>query len=242
MSTEAAALMTLRQAVARLAPSDTAVAVSDPQSDLAVVWPEEAPAIAKAVPKRRREFAAGRHAARMAMVDLGAPEQVVCAGADRAPIWPDGLTGSISHDAQSCVVILGPKERFQAIGVDVEPDAVLPDDLISEVCAAKELAWLMEQPDSLRGTLARRIFCAKEATFKAQYPLTQTLFGFETLEVSLTSDTRFTARFTRNVGEIPAQSLLTGQVDCAGGHVFAVVTIGAQAGMENADFPFCATG
>jgi 4'-phosphopantetheinyl transferase EntD len=101
----------------------------------------------------------------------------------------------------------------------------------------------MEVPAPRRALMARRLFCAKEAVYKAQYPLTQTLFGFDTIQITLNvRNTGFTARFMHTVGEVPEGTVLSGQCGTGGGHVLAMVTLGAQAGMENANFPVCATG
>ncbi|WP_294229559.1 4'-phosphopantetheinyl transferase superfamily protein [uncultured Shimia sp.] len=236
-------LVALKSLAERIAPPGTAIAVTDPTRGMAVVWPQEAPAIAHAVPKRRREFAAGRQAARMAMLALGQPEQAVPTRPDRAPQWPSNLAGSISHDATSCVAIVGADTQFRALGVDVEPDAPLHDDLTAEICLPQEQAWLLDIPPPRRALLARRLFCAKEAVYKAQYPLTQTLFGFDAIHVTLNvHGTGFSARFMQTVGEVPEGTVLSGQCGTGGGHVLAMVTLGAQAGMENAHFPVCATG
>mmetsp|Transcript_18494 Transcript_18494/g.30222 ORF Transcript_18494/g.30222 Transcript_18494/m.30222 type:complete len:245 (-) Transcript_18494:314-1048(-) len=236
-------LVALKSLAERIAPPQVAVAVTDPARGVAVVWPQEAPAIARAVPKRRREFAAGRQAARLAMQTLGVSEKAVPTRPDRAPQWPKGLTGSITHDATSCVAILGAARHFHALGVDVEPDSPLHEDLIAEICLPQEHAWLMEVPAPRRALMARRLFCAKEAVYKAQYPLTQTLFGFDAIQVTLNvRSTGFTARFMQSVGDVPEGTVLSGQCGTGGGHVLAMVTLGAQAGMENANFPVCATG
>ncbi len=236
-------LVALKSLAQGMAPPEAAVAVTDPTRGVAVVWPQEAPAIAHAIPKRRREFAAGRQAARMAMLDLGHPEQAVPKRPDRAPHWPKGLTGSISHDATSCVALVGANTRFRALGVDVEPDAPLHDDLTAAICLPQERDWLTNTPAAQRALMARRLFCAKEAVYKAQYPLTGMLFGFDAIEITLNlHSTGFTARFMQTVGEVPEGTVLSGQCATGGGHVLALVTLGAQAGMENANFPVCATG
>lgn len=199
--------------------------------------------MAQAIPARRREFAAGRHAARAAMNGLRVPQQAVPVGHDRAPQWPAGLVGSISHDASSCVAVLAHQARFRALGIDVEPDAPLSEDLWPEICLPSEMQVLRAAPAAHQAVLARRIFCAKEAIYKAQYPITRTLFGFDVLEIVLTaSETGFTGRFVRDIGPIVANTTATGRCGTAGGHIFALVALGAQRGMENANFPVCATG
>ncbi|MFY0619875.1 4'-phosphopantetheinyl transferase family protein [Shimia sp.] len=236
-------LVALQTLAKQFAPSGAEIAVADPTGGSAVVLPQEAPAIANARPKRRREFAAGRQAARAAMRQLGARQHAIPVGPDRAPVWPSGLSGSISHDASSCVAIVGPTAQFLAFGVDVEPDAPLPEAVIEEICVSDERIWLDSQPARQRGVLARRIFCAKEAVYKAQYPLTRALFGFDAVHISLNAlESGFSARFRRDIDNVPAQTVVSGRCASAGGHIFALVTLGAMRGMENANFPVCALG
>ncbi|SFL72043.1 4'-phosphopantetheinyl transferase family protein [Shimia aestuarii] len=225
------------------APEGVGIAVTDPTLPAYPVWPQEAPAIARAIPARRREFAAGRHAARRAMGLIGVAPRALPGGQNRAPQWPAGLTGSISHDATSCIALVTRTDRFRALGVDVEPDAPLPEDLVPEICVSAERAWLETQPVVSRYMLARKIFCAKEALYKAQFPLTRLLFGFDAVQVFLDpgQDT-FTAVFLRTVGPIRAGSRLSGRVGSAGGHVLAMVSLGVQNGSQNADFPVSAIG
>ncbi len=225
------------------APDGVALGVADIRQPAPPVWPEEAPAIARAIPARRREFAAGRHAARQAMAALGAPLRPLPGGQNRAPRWPAGLTGAISHDATSAIALVARTTRYRGLGVDVEPDAPLPEDLVPEICLPEERAWLADMPAMQRHALARRIFCAKEAVYKAQFALTGLLFGFDAVHVALSpASDDFAATFRRSIGPIRAGSTLTGHVGPVGGHVLAMVTLGAQGGSRNADFPVSAIG
>lgn len=70
---------------------------------------------------RAREFAAGRSAARMAMELLGHPLRPVLQGDDRAPIWPVGLTGAITHTARDALAIVTDDPAIRALGLDMEP-------------------------------------------------------------------------------------------------------------------------
>ena len=195
-----------------LFPDGIAIALSDPQAPQKPLWPEEAGAIAKARPSRVREFAAGRAAARAAMADLGHDALPVRMGEDRAPIWPAGITGSISHTGALCIAALGHGDRVRSIGVDLEEAAPLDGALIPAICTLAERAWLASQPRKQRGLLARLIFCAKECAYKCQYPLTRTLFDFGTLEVTPDLDTgQFEATFTAPVGAFDTGSCLPGR-------------------------------
>src|SRR5258708_8108427 len=64
--------------------------------------------VAKAVPKRRREFTAGRNCARRALAQLGYPDFALLAGSHGQPLWPPGIAGSITHCDDYCAVAVAP--------------------------------------------------------------------------------------------------------------------------------------
>ena len=75
-----------------------AVAVAEAfgdQADAGLLPGEEA-AIARAVPKRRREFATARACAREALAQLGEPPVPILRGASGAPLWPAGVAGRVA--------------------------------------------------------------------------------------------------------------------------------------------------
>lgn len=197
---------------------DIAVAVTDPRAPHPAPWRDEAAAIARAGPRRRAEFAAGRAAARRAMQAMGHAPAPVTTGPDRAPVWPTGLVGSLSHCDSLCVAALGPAHGLRAIGVDIEEDIGLPCDLIPTICSLAERAWLSSQPQDQRARLAKLIFCAKECAYKCQYPVSGTLFDFDTLEITPDLDTgQFEATFSRDIAGFGAGTCLSGRFAIAGG-------------------------
>ncbi len=155
------------------------------------VLPEEMSALGNAVPARQNEFSAGRTAARGALARaLPIPQ-----GADRAPVWPAGVVGSISHADDWAIAAVSSAHRW--VGVDLEPDEDLPDEVWDTILLPAEREWLHRQMDPARW--AKVIFCAKECAYKAQYPITRTLFGFEMFAVRLGTGA-FSAEFQRDVG------------------------------------------
>ena len=169
-----------------LGPS-VAVALSDPRETTDDLMPDEQAYITRAIPKRRYEFAAGRRAARHALTELGLPPTAIPQAPDRAPVWPEGIVGSITHCDTLCIAALAPKSVYNSLGIDIEPSTTLSADLHKAICTAPELHYLASLPSETRGVDAKRIFCAKEAFYKAQYPLTLKSLGFQdvTLQFSL---------------------------------------------------------
>jgi 4'-phosphopantetheinyl transferase EntD len=178
------ALTDLRQQLARALGPGVGVVCRDVDGDPAELWPVEQLAIQKAVPKRQREFAAGRAAAREAMAQIGYPPAAVPCAPDRSPIWPDGLAGSIAHTRSACIAIVAQRTQVHAIGVDVEEDVEMDPTLWPTICTPVELAALASLPQSERGKRVTRLFCAKEAFYKWQYPQTQRMLDFCDVQVS----------------------------------------------------------
>ncbi len=152
------------------------------------IFAEEESAIAQAVEARRREFAVGRACAHRLLADLGFEPTPLLPAADRTPQWPRGAIGSIAHSGQVCAVAVARAGRLAAIGLDVEPDEPLEDDLWTAVCTDRELAWLSACPGDVRGRTARVLFSAKECAYKCIYPLTHTALEFQDVEIALARD------------------------------------------------------
>jgi len=180
------------------------------------LWPGEA---IVAVPQRLAEFAAGRAAARRAMAALGVPKAAIPMGEDRAPIWPQGVVGSISHCAGACMAVAGRQSDFAGIGLDLEPAEPLARDLWPTILRPDEAA-----ADEME---ALWIFVAKEAAYKAQYPLSRQLFDFQNLQI-IVQDQNFTARFVQAVPPFVTGALLRGQLVQAGGFCAALCGISAD--------------
>lgn len=208
-------------------PRGVAVAARDPRLRPDAPNSVEAQVVSGAVPLRQAEFHAGRAAARSAMVSLGLPPLPVPAGADRAPIWPQGLTGSISHTATACVAALGLADDWAGIGVDLEEDSALDRTLITEICTVSELSWLDTQPLAERARMAKLIFSAKEAVYKAQYPVSGRLFGFDAIAVHIDrANSSFHAVFETPQGAFSKGATLAGSYAHAAGVLVTGVALG----------------
>lgn len=184
--------------------------------------PLEAAAVALAVPSRQAEFAAGRAAARAALTALGLPQIAIPVTESRAPLWPPGIAGSISHADGIAMAVLAPKRQCTAIGLDIEPDGPFPDDLLDSVTLPEERRWLALQPDPKRA--ARLIFTAKEAAYKCQFPVSRSLIGFEALQILVLPGNRLEARFTRDVPPFAKGARLKGRYAHGAGLVMSGFT------------------
>lgn len=201
----------LRQARPLLAP-DIALAATDPLCPHNAALADEIASLPRATTARQREFTAGRAAVHDAMRLLGLPPQPVRQGPDRAPIWPQGLTGSISHTDTACLAAIGRTETTRAIGLDLESSAPLDADLVPVICTPAEQNALRALPRGQQLEHAKLIFSAKECAYKAQYPISRTLFDFQTLTVAIHPETfEFTARFTQDVAPFRENTRLNGR-------------------------------
>ena len=171
----------------------TVEAFTDPPD--AVLFPEEAAGLARAVPSRRREFATGRSCARTGMAKLGFPPTAIIRGARGAPRWPPGVVGSITHCAGYRAAAVAHAANTVALGIDAEPDHPLPADVLPLISSVSERSELADLARVHPGTAwDRLLFSAKESVYKAWFPLQQTFLDFTEAEVAFDPAGRFWAR------------------------------------------------
>ncbi len=168
--------------VRALFPDAVAVATA-PIAELAggALLPEEAALAARAVPRRVAELVAGRTLARRALAELGLPPSAILAAPDRSPIWPAGVSGSISHTAHTCAGVVGATRAVGYLGLDVEDTSELPEGTSAEILRPRERARAALAADARAAALL--VFSAKEAFYKAQHPLTGVLLEFLDVEL-----------------------------------------------------------
>ena len=154
-------------------------------ADLAPL-PDEEPLIARSVPKRRNEFVTVRHCARVAMEQLGVPPSPILKGEKGEPQWPRGVVGSLTHCEGYRAAVVGRSEVARSVGIDAEPHGVLPDRVLEAISLPDERREIAALPGGLYWD--RILFCAKEATYKAWFPLTQRWLGFEDAHISFEVD------------------------------------------------------
>ncbi|GAB1818704.1 4'-phosphopantetheinyl transferase family protein [Herbidospora sp. RD11066] len=144
------------------------------------LFPEEEAIISRAVDRRRREFTTARVCARDALRMLGRPASPILPGVRGNPLWPEGITGSITHCAGYRGAVLGPRTDAAAIGIDAERNDPLPNGVLDAIGLpqeARHIRDLLDAYPSIRWD--RLLFSAKEAVYKAWFPLVNNRPGFE---------------------------------------------------------------
>lgn len=231
----------LELAARAVLPAGVAVSVTSPTADPEPLWPVEQDAISAAVPARQREFAAGRTAARRALLALGRAPAAIPVGDDRAPVWPRAIVGSIAHDDRACIALAADRDRFKALGVDIEPADHIEAELFQEICRPEELAWLRQLPFESRGMVARRFFAAKEAVYKCQFTISREIFGFDALSVVFDRQGRFDARLMIDAGPFEKGTIFKGMTALVGEQILSLCWI-SEGTNHDENFPNSVTG
>ncbi len=178
-----------------LFPAGVCVATGPDDRD-APLHPEEA-LLARAMgPARRREFAAGRACARRALQALGVPDAPTLRGLRRAPRFPDGVVGAITHTSGFCAAAVARRTSFAGIGLDAERDQSLSERAVARICTEHELAALRALPGRTPEHWGALVFSAKETLYKAYFPLTGVFIGFRDAEISLEPESERTGAFS----------------------------------------------
>ena len=164
------------------------------------LFPEEQAIVAHAVEARQREYAAVRSCARVCLGRLGYPRVPILPGLGGAPTWPAGVQGSMTHCTGYAAAAIGRLPRISAIGIDAEPDAPLSDGVVDLVATAAEqqrLAVTEPEPDSPNWD--RLLFSAKEAVYKAWFPLVGEWLDHQEAEIHFhPQEASFTALLSRD--------------------------------------------
>lgn len=156
----------------------TALALTSKENPDAELMAAEVPLAAKLGEKRRIDFVCGRHSAHLAQSMLGLPRGPVLQRG-REPVWGPGLCGSISHSQQWALAAVS--THWTSVGVDVELTARVTPKLHQSLFRPEEIAALSALPSQAPAVM----FAAKEAGYKAIYPLVGKYIGFQEAGITL---------------------------------------------------------
>ncbi len=177
------------------------------------------PALERARPKRRAEFAAGRQAARLALQAAGLKgAESPGIGADHLPIWPEGWRGSISHSTRLAGALVARVDAIRFLGLDIE--GVMAPELAQEI--APEIMPEAPLTGEDAAFLLTRVFSAKEALFKALYPVVGEVKEFSAAKADWQGeDLRLV--LTEPWGPVPEGTSFDVAQSCAAGHVITAI-------------------
>lgn len=187
---------------------------------------EERPAMARAVEKRRREFAAGRSLARRGLRSFGLEAVSIPVSEHRHPIWPHGIVGSISHTGDRVGVALARRGHYAAVGLDLEVRNAVTPNLFASILVDEEARRL---PAATPGEEATLVFSCKEAVFKAVNPLCGEFLDFLDVSIELLDGT-FVARCRASLRSAEPIRAATGYFEIGKDIVQSVFLVDGAAG------------
>lgn len=186
---------------------------------------EEACILSPRASKRTRErFTLGRAASHLALQHLGIDQAYpILRGQEGEPLWPAGVTGSISHcDPWTVAVVALASHRFSP-GIDLEN---IPK---ANRIAISQLICCDGEPDLLKADNCEKhvglIFSAKEAIYKAIYPLCHRYIGFKEVKmVAHVQEERFEGELLTPINHrLSTGTSFRVQYRCYGDFVFSYV-------------------
>ena len=209
-----------------LLPSNVHIAEMEPaRADPSLLVESERAAIARAVDKRRREYAAGRLLAHDLLRRAGADIDMLLNDKDRVPCWPQGVHGCISHCISLCAVAVVSGEGASGIGIDVENAQPMREDLHPMVLRDVERARVAALPADLAPIGCTIAFSIKEAVYKAIYPHRRVFLDFHQVELDFEGEDRFVADVLVPEATLPGLLRIRGRFRVADGHIASAVIL-----------------
>ncbi|MDU0477918.1 4'-phosphopantetheinyl transferase superfamily protein [Staphylococcus chromogenes] len=196
---------------------------NDDLTNFNALHPLEKALVAHSVDVRKAEFGDARWCAHQALKQLGRDSgQPILRGERGMPLWPASVSGSMTHTEGLRAAVVAPRLLVRSMGLDAEPALPLPGDVIGSVAREGELAQL----DRLRAAgidcSDRLLFCAKEATYKAWFPLTHRFLGFDQAEIDVRDDGTFVSYLLVRPTPVP---FISGKWHIQDGFIFAATAI-----------------
>lgn len=127
---------------------------------------------------RKNEFYRGRFCAHKALEQLSCRDTFVPISDGRAPLWPNGYCGSISHSKDMAIALAAKSDAYQSIGVDIE--RIVTEKRIQVIkrmtLTPAEVIYLESFAD--QSFVATIMFSAKEAFYKYLNPVVGEYINF----------------------------------------------------------------
>ncbi|MTD39307.1 4'-phosphopantetheinyl transferase superfamily protein [Erwinia sp. CPCC 100877] len=162
---------------------------------LAIPFPDS---LAGAATKRRAEFLAGRWCSQQLLNAAGIHGHVLQTE-DRAPRWPAGVWGSISHSGERVLALMVAGITPWRVGIDLERfDAEVMRNCGSEIINDAELLRLGAAGYGGEWGILLA-FSAKESLYKALWPEVRRYFGFHAAALVAANEGNFVLELRENL-------------------------------------------
>lgn len=185
--------------ICRLFNDRVVAVVADQTLQNYALTPEEQQIVAGAHDSRRSEFSLGRACAQSALRRLGIGPSPLLPGPTRAPVWPRGVVGSITHCKGFCGAVVALEAELSSVGLDAEEATPLDPELRDLVCCKEELQRFAAATQRGGLDLHKLTFSAKEAFYKAYHPLTGVFLDFLDVEVAFTHESDCSGAFAPRI-------------------------------------------
>ena len=189
----------------------------------ASLHPAERELIANAGRARVMAFSSGRRAARRALNELGVRNQPVLAHG-RAPLWPTGVVGSITHSDSLAAAVAGRAAHWAGVGADLTTQGRLSARAAQRVLLPAERAALPDGED-----WRTALFSAKESVYKAVNPICGEFLAFQDVQITVEGTSAFTAATTRPCASAPMVAAGEGRFFRYANHWLTVFAVTATA-------------
>jgi 4'-phosphopantetheinyl transferase EntD len=162
---------TMKEAWRRLSPAGIEIAWGPITHMLPALTKRESESAGEVTTARTLELKAGRYFAKQALAGFGIKDVELPIGPDRSPVWPKGVTGSITHvrdrDFGYCAAAVGLTAQFSSVGIDMEYRRDLPLEVWQTFLTSNELDQIekLNEGDQQENALCR--WCVKESVIKA---------------------------------------------------------------------------
>lgn len=178
-----------RSVLRQILPPDVGFGEHWPEMAVDPLTPKERSLVEGVGGRRLTTFQRGRHAARLALHDLGVDAAPVLHGSHGEPRWQPGIIGSITHCHGYAAAVVSASGTSRVLGVDAERDLPLAPGVLELISSPSERASLGIVHDGVSAD--RLLFSAKESVYKAWFPSTQRRLGFRDVELRFEADRRF---------------------------------------------------
>ncbi|MCP4986398.1 MAG: 4'-phosphopantetheinyl transferase superfamily protein [Colwellia sp.] len=154
----------------------------------------------RSVSKRKAEYFAGRYLIRRTLLRLKEPAYDIPIGHNRAPVWPVGLQGSLTHTGNKGISAIAKHKVNYYLGIDIEEklSEASRKEIENLICCQNEAERLQPSFED-KEALVTFVFSAKESLFKALYPYVEVYFDFLDAEVITLEEYRFEIKLVKSI-------------------------------------------